>query len=81
MPEQRVPDLGDLDRERQPDHGPVRSDRLAVDRDPAAGRLDDVGPEPLLVLPGTSKIRACPLTTPSDRRPDESTAPAGAEAN
>jgi len=28
--------------------------------------------EPLLVLPDTSKIRACPLTTPSDRRPDVS---------
>src|SRR3984957_6948008 len=43
--EQRVPDLGDLDRELQPDHGPVRPDRLPVHRDPAAGRLDDVGPD------------------------------------
>src|ERR1700722_19734611 len=43
--EQRVPDPGDLDRELQPDHGPVRPDRLPVDRDPAAGRLDDVGPD------------------------------------
>src|SRR5580700_1241317 len=45
MSEQGVPDLGDLDRELQPDHGPVRPDRVAVDRDPAAGRLDDVGPD------------------------------------
>src|ERR1700722_13171919 len=45
MTEQRAPDLGDLDRELQPDHGPVRPDRVAVDRDPAAGRLDDVGPD------------------------------------
>src|ERR1700729_1732437 len=43
--EQRVPDFGDLDRELQPDHGPVRPDRLPVHRDPAAGRLDDVGPD------------------------------------
>src|SRR3984885_10497001 len=45
MTEQRVPDLGDLDRELQPDHGAVRPDRVAVNRDPAAGRLDDIGPD------------------------------------